>query len=182
MDVRPLTRESPGFNIADPVFRRAFLVFRWFLLIAYVALVGFGVLDVSTRALLLSSALIAACDVFHTVIEFAYQGSDRRVYAAARYLDVCTITVALVAIHDVRNPVWAIYLMTVVGAAQTLTRKAMALNVGWVMANYVAFAFISAGIGHPVSWPYVAGVASCIGFMGLTSPSWQAASSGFVTL
>jgi hypothetical protein len=33
MDVRPLAAETPEFNIADPVFRRGFLAFRWLLLL-----------------------------------------------------------------------------------------------------------------------------------------------------
>jgi diguanylate cyclase (GGDEF)-like protein len=166
MDVRPLTTEAPEFNIADPVFRRGFLVFRWLLLVAYIALAGFGVLDVSGGALAITAGIIAAYNVFHTALEVSGRAGNPLVDRVVRYADVCTITVALIAIHDVKSPVWAIYLMTIVGAAHVVTRKEMSLVVIWATLNYVAFGFITAALGHAVAWAYVTVVAICIGFMG----------------
>lgn len=130
-------------------------------------LVRYEVLDVSTKALLVTGGIIAAYNVFHTAIELSGRAGNPVVECAIRYLDLCTITAALIAIHDVKSPVWAIYFMTIVGAAHVVTRKEMLLVVAWAVCNYVAFAFMTAWIGHPVSWAYVVVVALCIGFMGL---------------
>lgn len=166
MDVRPLATEAPEFNIADPSFRRGFLVFRWLLLVAYLVLIRFDILDVSRQATLVSASIIVAYDIFHTLLELTGTVTNVVINTINRFLDVATVTVALVAIHDVRNPVWAVYLMTIVGAAHIITRKEMMFNVLWVIANYVAFAAITGWLGHPVPWAYVVVVAICIGFMG----------------
>ncbi len=166
MDVRPLASDTSEFNIADPSFRRAFLAFRWLLLIAYVMLARTGVLDISGQALLVSGGIIAVYDLFHLVLEIVDKGTTPAIYTITRFLDVVTVTVSMIAIHDVRNPVWAVYLMTMVSVASLITRRQMTINVIWVMTNYVAFALVTAWLGHPVSWSYVIVVALSIGFMG----------------
>src|SRR5262245_42648957 len=112
----------------DPVFRRSVLAFRWLLLVLWVGLIENGVLDVTPTALLYSSLFIGAYNVFHTILEFS-QGDERnrRLEVFIRYADIATITVAMVAIHDVRTPVWAIYFLSLVGFAHFMTRREMAV-------------------------------------------------------
>jgi diguanylate cyclase (GGDEF)-like protein len=147
------------------------LVLRWLLLFTYIAFAQSGILDVSTTALVISGAIIAGYDVFHTYLELADPPLrlDERVVFITRHLDVATVTVALVAIHDVQNPVWAVYFLSIVSVAHIVTRQEMLWHVVWTCANYVAFAVLTAGLGHEVSWPYVAIVAGLLTFMGLNA-------------
>jgi diguanylate cyclase (GGDEF)-like protein len=144
------------------------LALRWLLLGLWVLLVEMGVLEVSGIALLISSAILAAYDVFHVVLELRGTISER-LNAIIRHLDVVTVTVPLIALHDVRNPVFTIYFLTMIGAAHMITRKQMLEEVAWVCANYLAFAVITAVLGHPVPWAYVAVVTVCMAMMGLNA-------------
>ena len=154
-----LTREAIPQTMADASFRRSILVLRWALLGLYIGLVELGILDASGRALLISATLIALYDVFHTYLEIIYPDDeadiDQRIAFITRHLDVVTVTIALIALHDVRNPVWAVYFLSIVSIAHLIDRKEMSSYTLWVAANYLAFAGTIAFIGHPVAWNYV---------------------------
>ena len=87
-DLTPAVGEM---TIADPSFRRSVLALRWLLLGLWIALVEMGVLDVSGVALLVSSAILAAYDIFHVVLELRSVVSDR-IFTLTRHLDVVTVT------------------------------------------------------------------------------------------
>lgn len=163
-----LTPAVGEMTIADPSFRRSVLALRWLLLGLWIALVEMGVLDVSGVALLVSSAILAAYDIFHVVLELRNVVSDR-IFTLTRHLDVVTVTVPLIALHDVRNPVFTIYFLTMIGAAHLINKKTMLEEVAWVCANYLAFAVITALLGHPVPWAYAAVVTVCMAMMGLNA-------------
>ena len=154
----------------DPVFRRSVLAFRWLLLVLWVGLIENGVLDVGPTALLYSSLIIGGYNVFHTILELG-QGDDRNktLEVFIRYADIVMITVAMVALHDVRTPVWAIYFLSLVGFAHFMTRREMAVYNVWVTANYLAAAAITQWMGYEVSWAYVTVVAICLALMGMNA-------------
>jgi diguanylate cyclase (GGDEF)-like protein len=169
-----LAREAYARNqiLADRALRRSVLAFRWLLFLLWVGLVQTGILDVSGVAFAISTTVIGAYDLYHTWAEFwiARTGRfDHRVARLVRYVDVMTITVAMVALHDVRNPVWSIYFLTIVGAAHFISPREMLLFVGWTIVNYLAFAGITVALGHGVTWPYAAVVAVGLALMGLNA-------------
>ena len=49
----------------------------------------------------------------------------------------------MIALHDIRNPVWAIYFLSIVGVAHFVTTKQMLIYVQWVTINYLAVAVIT---------------------------------------
>lgn len=158
--------------LADRVLRRSILAFRWLLFVLWAGLVQAGILDVSPTAFAISSSIIAAYDLYHTwaEVEVTRTGRiDERVTQITRYVDIMTITVAMVALHDVRNPVWAIYFLSIVGVAHFVSPREMLVYVGWTIANYFAFAGITVALQHDVSWPYVAVVAVGLALMGLNA-------------
>lgn len=167
------TNGEPGDGmLRDAVFRRSVLAFRWFLLFLYVGLAATGVLDVTDRALFISAIFIGVYDIWHTGLEIVISRRmqfNTRIVALNRYLDIVTITVALIALHDVRNPVWSIYFLSIVGVANFVTRKEMWAYVQWVATNYLAFALITDLTYGNASWPYVAVVALGMQLMGLNA-------------
>jgi diguanylate cyclase (GGDEF)-like protein len=167
--VQPI--ELQEYTIADATFRRGILALRWLLLVTWILLPLVDLLDVSPTALIISALIIGAYDLFHTVLELTRGDSvpNQRLTMVLRHLDVVTITVAMIALHDERNPVWAVYFITIVGNAHILNRSQMMEFVSWTCFNYLAFALITAGLGHEVSWPYVAVVALLIYFMGFNA-------------
>jgi len=156
-------------TIADRKFRSSILVLRWLLLAVYLVFVQTGLLDVDTTALIISASLIFAYDIFHTVLYFTRESEEPLLNAVTRHLDVVTITIALVAIHDVRNPVWSVYFLSIVSLAHILTRKQMLPYVGWVCFNYLGFAAATDVLGYDVSWSYVSVVAVLLMFMGFNA-------------
>lgn len=167
------SNDEPGSGmLRDATFRRSVLSFRWLLLGLYVALGATGVLDVTDRALLVSGLIIGVYDIWHTGLEVSVSRRlqfNGPLMALNRYLDIVTISVALIALHDVRNPVWAIYFLSIVGVANFVTRKGMLIYVQWVTVNYLAFAAITALTYDNVSWPYVGVVALGMQLMGLNA-------------
>lgn len=156
----------------DPAFRRSMLAVRWLLLALWVSLGAIGVQDVSTTALVVSSLIIGAYNVALTVLALALRrdtGLDRVVITVSRYLDIVAVTTGLIALHDVRNPVWVVYLIGIVGAAHFLGRGKLGLYVAWAAANYMAFALITWANGHDVSWGYVTVALVVLGLMGMTA-------------
>lgn len=158
--------------LQDELLRRSVLAFRLLLTALWITLIQAGVLDVSQVALAASSAILIAYNVFHIGLELYISRTgkyDARVTTAVRYIDVVTITVAMVALHDPRNPVWAIYFLSIVGAANFVTPKEMAVYVAWIIANFIAFALISQALGHEMAWAYVAVVCIAMALMGLNA-------------
>lgn len=159
-------------TIADPKFRRSILAFRWLLLVLYIGLAGAGILDTSGLGLIVSASIIGAYDAFHTALELYVSRTGKysdRMATLVRHLDVVTVTVPLIALHDVRNPVFTIYFLTIIGSAHLITPRQMWLHVFWVAANYLAFAGITAALGHEVQWAYVVVVAICLALMGMNA-------------
>lgn len=164
------TQAVSQMTIADPMFRRSFYAFRLLLLALWIVLSVSGVLEVSTTALIISASIIAAYDAFLLFVEInvARTGADDpRINALVRFLDVVTTTVAMVALHDVRNPVFMIYFVGLVSSAHICTRREMTWQVVWVTINYLAFAGITTTLGHQVSWSYVIVVTIMVQLMGL---------------
>ena len=158
--------------LADQVLRRSVLAFRWLLFVVWVGLVEIGILDVSTVAFAISSAIIGVYDLYHTWAEAYVTRTghiNEQVARLTRYVDIMTITVAMVALHDVRNPVWAIYFLSIVGAAHFVSPREMLVYVSWAILNYLGFAGITVALQHDVMWPYVAVVSVGLGLMGLNA-------------
>jgi diguanylate cyclase (GGDEF)-like protein len=157
-------------SIADPKLRRSLFAFRLLLLALWVGLARFGILNVSTQALIVSASIIAAYDAFLLLVEIQITRTGRentRINAVVRHLDIATTTVAMIAMHDVRNPVFMIYFIGLVSSAYLSTRNEMTWQVLWVTVNYVAHAAITAALGHDVSWSYVVVVTIGLQLMGL---------------
>ncbi len=158
--------------LADQMLRRSVLAFRWLLFAVWVGLVQTGILDVSTTAFAISACIIGAYDLYHTWAEVYVTRTariDERIVRVTRYVDIMTITVAMVALHDVRNPVWSIYFLSIVGAAHFVSPREMLLFVGWAILNYLSFAGMTVALGHDVAWPYAAVVAVGLALMGLNA-------------
>jgi len=155
-------------TILDIRFRGSMLVLRWVMLLSYILLVNVGVFDITDRALFLSAAFIFVYDLFHIWLFFA-QSQSRAIFAATRYMDVLTITAPLLALHDERNPVWAIYFICIVSMANLISRREMVTYVFWTNANYVAVAGAVTLMGHDVSWGYVVTVSILLQFMGFSA-------------
>jgi diguanylate cyclase (GGDEF)-like protein len=158
--------------VADATFRRSVLAFRWLLVVLWVALIQTGVLDVSEPALITSTIILVAYNAYHTFAEWHISRTGKlsqRAQTIVRYVDILTITVAMVALHDERNPVWAIYFVSIVGAANFITPKEMAIYCLWIIANFLAFGGISEGLGHDMSWSYIAVVCIAMALMGLNA-------------
>ena len=62
------TQAVSQMTIADPKFRRSIYAFRLLLLALWIGLSVLGVLEVSTRALIVSAGIIAAYDVFLLIV------------------------------------------------------------------------------------------------------------------
>ena len=159
--IRPI-----AMTIADASFRRSVLALRWLLVLAYVLFAQIGILDVSRTALLATATILFAYNVAHTILEAQYAEHTERLYPLTRLLDVVSISVAMVSLHDVGNAVWAVYFINIVSVAHMLSARQMVIHVAWVAVNYVGFAFTTAALGHDVSWPYVVTVTVLLGFMG----------------
>jgi diguanylate cyclase (GGDEF)-like protein len=159
-------------SIADPLFRRSLFAFRLLLLSLWVGLARLGILDVSTQALIVSAGIIATYDAFLLLVEIQITRTGResaRINAVVRHLDIVTTTVAMVALHDVRNPVFMIYFVGLVSAAHLSTRREMTWQAVWVTINYLAFAGITSALGHSVSWSYVVVVTIGLQLMGINA-------------
>ncbi len=159
-------------SIADPLFRRSLVAFRLLLLSLWVGLARLGILDVSTQALIVSAGIIATYDAFLLLVEIQITRTGResaRINAVVRHLDIVTTTVAMVALHDVRNPVFMIYFVGLVSAAHLSTRREMTWQAVWVTINYLAFAGITSALGHSVSWSYVVVVTIGLQLMGINA-------------
>ncbi len=157
---------------ADPIVRRSFLAFRWLLVALWIGLIQGGVLEVSETALIASTAILIVYNAYHILAEIHATRTGRinqQVAEIVRYVDIATITVAMVALHDETNPVWAIYLVSIVGAANFVGPKTMAIYVLWVIANFLAFGVISEALGHDMSWAYVTVVCIGMALMGLNA-------------
>jgi diguanylate cyclase (GGDEF)-like protein len=166
------TASVSALTIADPKLRRSILAFRVLLLVLWIALSRLGALDVSNQALIISSAIIAIYDVFLAGVEIQISASgaeSARINAIVRNLDIVTTTVAMVALHDVRSPVFMIYFLGLLGSAHLSTRREMTWQVVWVTLNYLAFAGITTAIGHSVSWSYVIVVAIGLQLIGINA-------------
>lgn len=160
---------APSLFNADTSYRRSILLLRWALLAAFITFARIGVLDVTMRSLIISSALIAAYDIYHTVIEVRGDSMSPRTFTLTRHLDVATITVSLIAIADVRNPIWAVYFLTIVSAAHIIDEREMFEHVGWSIVNYLAVAVFVALRGESVSPAYVTTVVILLAFMGFNA-------------
>ncbi len=168
MDIRPLGNDT-SITIADTTFRRSVQIMRWAMLLTYALLIIAGVLDVSRTAAIVTTAIIGAYNIAHSYLEIRYQGGGRRIQTATRLLDTVAITIAMISLHDVENPVWAVYFIGMVSVAHMLTTREMAWHVLWVAGNYVFFACATVALGHDVSWPYVITVTILLFFMGFNA-------------
>jgi diguanylate cyclase (GGDEF)-like protein len=156
----------------DRSFRRAILAIRLLLLALWVGLSLTGILDVSHRDLLSSTAILVAYNTFHVALEVLLSHGVREpewLTRIVRHLDVVTITVAMVCLHDVRSPVFTIYFLGIVGVAKFVGRDETLAHVAWAIVNYVAFAAITAGRGYDVSWAYVTVVVIGLALMGFNT-------------
>jgi diguanylate cyclase (GGDEF)-like protein len=161
------TATSPA--LVDSAFTRGRLFLRWGLLVSYVGLVYGGILDVTATALFWSALPLLGSNVYHTARYTLRVPPGEISNLIHRHIDVVLVTLALIALHDVRNPIWAVYFLGITSLAHLLTRRAMVEHVAFTMMNYLAFAAITAALGTDVSWPYVSVVATLIGFMAVSA-------------
>jgi diguanylate cyclase (GGDEF)-like protein len=155
-------------TIADRKFRSAILALRWLLLFAYVALARVGIFDISDRALVLSAGLIGAYNLIHVWL-FLRGGETPTIAALNRGMDLVTTSAAIVSLHDVRSPLWAVYFISTLSVAHIISRREMFIHVAWASLNYVVAALWIAGLGYDVSWSYVIVVAVLLQFMGYSA-------------
>ena len=116
---------------ADPMFRRSVLAFRWLLLVLWVGLIQNRRPRRQSRGLAVQLPHHRRVQRLphHPRAQLSETNESRRSKCSYRYADIVTITVAMVALHDVRNPVWAIYFLSIVGFAHFITRREMAVYV-----------------------------------------------------
>jgi diguanylate cyclase (GGDEF)-like protein len=156
-------------RLDDRSFRRGMIAMRWILLIAYASLTQTHVLDVSTTAFLLSGGMLLASTILFTWLRSGDSASAGPIIAGIRYLDVALVSAVLVALHDVRSPVWSVYLISIVAIAHLASTKGMVAFASWVGFNYVAAAFVVKLYGYDVPWSYVIVVSICIQVMAINA-------------
>lgn len=154
--------------IDDERLGRIFVGLRWFIAAAYIVLARTGVLRMSGDALVLSAG--ALC-LYHAAFTWDRLSSTSRrlVVSLSGYVDVVMTSGALAAVHDAQSPLWAVYFISIVGVAHTLTPRRMIAFTAWAIANYLAAAGAIVLLGHAVSGGYVAVVSVLIVFMGLNA-------------
>lgn len=156
-------------RLDDLPLRRSMTALRWVIAFAYIALGWIHVLEVAPAALAMSGGALVAANVVFTWQQVVRAEPDPRVATAFRFLDVALTSVILVALHDVRSPVWAIYFLIISASAHLITQRAMLVYAAWIGLNYAAAAGMVAAQGYPVAWPYVIVVSVCIQLMGLNA-------------
>jgi diguanylate cyclase (GGDEF)-like protein len=142
---------------------------RWLIVVAYVVLAATGVLDVSTRALWLSAGPLIAYHVFYTWTRLLRGDNNPRLLPAFWCADATMVSITLVALHDIRNPVFCIYFLSITAIAQLVTRRQMFAYVVWVSLNYTAAAFVIASLDYDVAWPYAIVVTFVLQVMGVNA-------------
>ncbi len=163
-------RGNVAVDIADPRFRRGVILFRWVIWAAYIILVAAGVLDIETPAAIGGVLWIATVNAWATWHEFT-QERGTIFPLLTTYLDIFNTSVVLLSLHDAKNPVWAVYCVTLVSVAHFLTRRQLMVYLVWISVNYAGVAFGTGLFGHDVSWPYVIAVLIAIQVIGLNASS-----------
>lgn len=99
----------PAANIADLAFRRGMVALRVLILAAYLGLSGTGALESSKPEFLAFASVLAIYTAWFawTRLVTNYQGSTE--YWFTRHFDIVLVSVLLVALRDIENPVWTVY-------------------------------------------------------------------------
>ncbi len=142
---------------------------RWLITALYVGLVISGVLDMNTIAFALSASSLIAYDIAFTWQRLYATRTDPRFLTSIRYFDIVVITTILVAVHDVRNPVWSVYFVSITAVAHLVTKREMTMYVAWIGFNYLIGAAAVQAMGYHTPWAYVIVVSICIQLMGLNA-------------
>ncbi len=164
-----LSQRATEARLDDRAFRRGMVALRWILLVAYASLTLTHVLDVSMPAFLLSGSMMLTSTLIVTWLRFDDARTDGMLIAAIRYLDVALVSAVLVALHDVRSPVWSVYLISLVAIAHLASTRGIVAFASWVGFNYLATAFVIQWYGYDVSWAYVVVVLVCMQMMGINA-------------
>ncbi len=156
--------ETP--TLAGPRLGQAYLAVRWLIVASYIALARWDVLEMSNRALLLSASILCAYQLFFTWDRLA-AGTRPWPRQLTHYLDVMMVSLALIALHDIESPIWALYFTCIVAVAHLATPRQMIAYVAFTAANEAGAAFAIAALGHDVPAMYTLVVVVVIAFMGV---------------
>jgi diguanylate cyclase (GGDEF)-like protein len=159
----------PTSTINDLTLRRGFVIMRWLIVAGYVTLARTGVVDISERALALSAGALVIYNLLFSWQRLYVARADPRMLTLIRYLDVAMVSIVLVALHDTRNPVWAVYIIALTSIAHLVTKREMTWYVVWIVANYAAAAAIIGAQGYYIPWAYVIVASVGILLMGMNA-------------
>ncbi|MBF6599850.1 MAG: GGDEF domain-containing protein [Dehalococcoidia bacterium] len=159
---------APQHGIDDAAMGRAFIVLRWLITAAYLALGASGALAVSQRGLLWSGGLLFLYTAAFTGVRLSGE-QHPRVLTQIRYSDIVMTSLVLVALGDIESPVWAVYFVSIVAVAHLMTPHQMLRYVVWTIACYVGAAVAVTALSGDVSVAYVAVVCVLLLFMGLNA-------------
>jgi diguanylate cyclase (GGDEF)-like protein len=165
LDVQQAATLVESRTIGTPRLGQAYIALRWLIVATYVALARWDVLDISGEALLLSAGLLGAYQLTFTWDRLA-PGTRPWPRLTTSYADVLMVTTALIALHDVESPVWALYFTCIIGVAHIATPRQMVAYVVFAISCDGAAAGIVAALGHHVSYGYVVVVGVVLAFLG----------------
>jgi len=158
---------APGNDIADLAFRRGMVGLRVLILLTYVALTLTGVLDIRRPEFLAFTTVFALNTAWFTWMLLSRPVARPIDIWISRHFDVVLVTVLLVTLRDVENPAWAVYFISLVGAAYLVTRREMIGYGAWIGLNYLAAAVAVQWITGDVSWARVTLISVLVQLMGL---------------
>ncbi|MEX2247023.1 MAG: GGDEF domain-containing protein [Dehalococcoidia bacterium] len=156
-------------RIDDRLFRRGLTAVRWAVLVLYLLLVAFGVMDVGRLALAVTAGALFLENLAFTWQRALKAQPDRWFLTLVRHADIVIVSGVIVALRDVTTPIWALYFVSMVAAAHLVTRRQMVSFALWCMVNYVSAAAALNVLGEDVPWGYVTVVSFLIGFLGLNA-------------
>ncbi len=156
-------------RIDDRAFRQGMVLLRWAITGAYIGMALSGVLEVTRVALLLSAGPLVAHHAYFTYVRLIRARGEARTLFIIRHADVMMTTGVLMALGDVESPVWAVYFISIVGAAHFQTRREMLAYCAWIVVNYVFAAGAVAALDGGVSWSYVALILVILAFLALNA-------------
>jgi diguanylate cyclase (GGDEF)-like protein len=142
------------------------IALRWSITVAYAVFSAIGVIDISLAGFAVSFAALVTTNALFTFFPRA-RVAGVPIVLPIRYADAAVLTAVIVALHDVRSPVFGIYFVIVTAIAHQVTQRHVAAYAIWIVLNYVAGAAIISAQGYEVSQSYVALVVAVISVMGM---------------
>ena len=149
------------------------LVVRWLVAAAYAVFAATGLIDINPTGFAISLAALIAVNALFTFAPRARIGGVP-ILLPTRYADSAVLTAAIVALHDVRSPVFGLYFVLVTAIAHQVTQRHVAVYALWVVLNYTAAAVIISTQGYDVSVSYVLVVVAIITLTGVSATALAA--------